>query len=127
MNQLRAPAPDKSTLVESVVRRTKDKHIAGDWAGHAAKIVQDKIYPALERQIALIKEMQKGAVHDAGVWRLPDGEAYYRASLKGWASTDKDPAEIHRLGLEVVADTTSKMDALMKAQGLTKGSVGQRL
>ena len=71
--------------------------------------------------------MQKGAGHDAGVWRLPDGEAYYRASLKSWASTDKEPAEIHRLGLEVVADTIAKLDGLMKTQGLTKGSVGQRL
>jgi len=89
--------------------------------------VRDKLYPALDRQIALIKEMQKGASHDAGVWRLPDGEAYYRASLKSWASTDKEPAEIHRLGLEVVADTIAKLDVLMKTQGLTKGSVGQRL
>jgi len=127
MNQLRAPAPDKSTLVESLVRRTREKHIAGDWSSPAAKIVKDKFYPALERQIALVKEMQKGAVHDAGVWRLPDGEAYYRASLKSWASTDKSPEEIHKLGLEVVADTTAKLDALMKTQGLTKGSVGQRL
>ena len=32
MNQLRAPAPEKSTLVESVVRRTREKHIGGDWS-----------------------------------------------------------------------------------------------
>ncbi len=127
MNQLRAPAADKSTLVESLARRTKEKQIAGNWSDASAKIVRDKFYPALERQIALIKEMQKSARHDAGVWRLRDGEAYYRASLKSWATTDKEPAEIHRLGLDVVADTTAKIDALMKAQGLTKGSVGQRL
>jgi uncharacterized protein (DUF885 family) len=111
----------------SLVRRTREKHISGDWNAAASKIIQEKVYPALERQIALVKEMQKSAVHDAGVWRLPDGEAYYRASLKSWATTDKEPAEIHRLGLEVVADTTARLDALMKTQGLTKGSVGQRL
>ncbi len=127
MNQLRAPAPEKSTLVESVVRRSREKHIAGDWSGPAARIVKEKFYPALERQITLVKEMQKRAAHDAGVWRLPDGEAYYRASLKNWATTDKSPQEIHRLGLEIVADSTAKIDALMKTQGLTKGSVGARL
>jgi len=127
MNQLRAPVADKSTLVESLARRTKEKQIPGDWSAASTKIVRDKFYPALEQQIALIKEMQKGASHDAGVWRLPDGDAYYRASLKSSATTDKEPAEIHRLGLEVVADTTAKIDALMKKQGLTKGSVGQRL
>jgi uncharacterized protein (DUF885 family) len=127
MNKLRAPAPDKSTMVESLVRRTKEKHISGDWSADASQIVKEKVYPALERQIALVNEMRKSAVHDAGVWRLPDGEAYYRASLKSWASTGTEPAEIHRLGLEVVANTTAKIDALMKKQGLTKGSVGQRL
>jgi len=127
MKDLRAPAPDKSSLVDSLVRRTKEKNIAGDWGGQAAKILKDKYYPALERQMALVAEMQKHAVHDAGVWRLPDGAAYYRASLKSWATTDKSPEEIHKLGLDVVADSTAKIDALMKTQGMTKGSVGDRL
>ncbi|HWY64094.1 MAG TPA: DUF885 family protein [Rhizomicrobium sp.] len=127
MNQLRAPAPEKSSLTESVVRRAKEKNIPGDWSGRAAKIVKDKFYPALERQIALVKDMQKHAVHDAGVWRLPDGEAYYRASLQNWATTDKSPQEIHKLGLQVVADTTAQLEVLMKAQGMTKGTVGERL
>jgi uncharacterized protein (DUF885 family) len=127
MKDLRAPAAEKSSLVESLVRRTKEKAIAGDWSGQAAKILKEKYYPALDRQIALVAEMRKHAVHDAGVWRLPDGAGYYRASLKSWATTDKSPEEIHKLGLEVVADSTAKIDALMKAQGLTKGSVGDRL
>jgi uncharacterized protein (DUF885 family) len=71
--------------------------------------------------------MQKHAVHDAGVWRLPDGEAYYRASLQSWATTDRSPADIHKLGLDVVADCIAQLDMLMKAQGMTKGSVGERL
>ena len=127
MKDLRAPAPEKSSLVDSLVRRTKEKNIAGDWGARAAKLLKEKYYPALERQIALVQEMQKHAVHDAGVWRLPDGAAYYKASLKSWATTDKSPEEIHKLGLDVVADSTSKIDALMKAQGMTKGSVGDRL
>ena len=71
--------------------------------------------------------MQKHAMHDAGVWRLPDGEAYYRDSLIYWATTGKSPAEIHQLGLDVVKDNAARIDALMKAQGMTKGSVGERL
>lgn len=127
MNDLRAPAAGASPLTESLVRRTKEKKIAGDWSGQAAKIVTDKVYPALERQIALVKELQKKAVHDAGAWRLPDGEAYYRASLKSWATTDMNPQEIHRLGLDIVRDHAAQIDAIMKAQGLTKGTVGERL
>ena len=127
MKDLRAPSPEKSSLTESLVRRAKEKNIAGDWGSQAVKILKDNYYPALDRQIALVREMQKHASHDAGVWRLPDGAAYYKASLKSWATTDKSPEEIHKLGLEVVADSTTKLDALMKAQGMTRGSVGDRL
>jgi uncharacterized protein (DUF885 family) len=127
MNQLRAPAPEKSTLTESLVRRTKDKKIAGDWAGPAAKIVKDKFYPALERQIALVKDTQKRATHDAGVWKLPEGEAYYRAALINWATTEMSPKNIHKLGLDIVADHTAKIDTIMKSHGMTKGTVGERL
>ena len=127
MQQLRAPAPEKSPLADSVARRAKAKNIAGDYAGQAAKIIKEKVYPALDRQIALVKEMQKHAVHDAGVWRLPQGADYYRASLRNWATTDKSPQEIHQLGLDVVKDHTARIDTIMKAQGMTKGTVGERL
>ena len=127
MEDAARPAPDKSPLTESLARRTKDKNIAGDWEAQAAKLVADKVYPALDRQIALVKEMQTKAMHDAGVWRLPDGEDYYRASLLNWATTDKSPDEIHQIGLDIVKDHTAQIDALMKKHGLTKGTVGERL
>ena len=124
---LRAPAPDKSSLTTSVVRRTGDKKIPGDYAQLATRVVKDKVYPALERQIAVVNDMQKTASHDAGVWRLPDGEAYYAASLVTWATTDKKPDEIHRLGLELVKEHTARIDALLQKIGMTQGTVGERM
>ena len=91
MRDLRAPAPEKSPLTASVVRRAKEKNLSGDYAQQASRVVQDQIYPALDRQIAVVTEMQKNASHDAGVWRLPDGDAYYAASLVFWATTGKKP------------------------------------
>jgi uncharacterized protein (DUF885 family) len=41
------------------------------------RIVAGKIYPALDRQMETLKSLQPKAVHDAGVWRLPNGEQYY--------------------------------------------------
>jgi uncharacterized protein (DUF885 family) len=127
MNGLRAPAPEKSSLATSLARRAAEKHIAGDWTGDAAKVIRDKVYPALDRQIALVQQMQKKATHDAGIWRLPKGADYYRASLTYWATTKDSPEEIHKLGLDVVADHTARIDAIMKKHGMTQGSVGQRL
>lgn len=127
LRDLRAPAPEKSPLTDSVVRRAKEKNISGDYAQQASRVVQQQIYPALDRQIAVITEMQRNATHDAGVWRLPDGEAYYAASLVIWATTGKQPDEIHRLGLELVKDHAARIDGLMRKIGMTEGTVGERL
>jgi uncharacterized protein (DUF885 family) len=127
MQDLRKAAPEKSSLTTSVERRAKEKNIPGDYAAQASSVVKSKIYPALDRQIALVTEMQKKASHDAGVWRLPQGEAYYASSLEIWATTGKKPTEIHELGLELVKDHTARIDALMQKIGMTQGTVGQRL
>jgi len=126
LSALRATPADKSVLVDSIVRRTKAKSIDGDWDARATKIYTDKVVPALDRQIALAKSLRAVASHDAGVWRLPDGEAYYRASVNFWTTTDLSGDEIHRTGLDLVAQLSDKADELMKAQGLTQGTVGQR-
>jgi uncharacterized protein (DUF885 family) len=124
---LRDIAVDKSVLVTSIAKRTKDKNIPGDWAGMASKIVAEKIYPALDRQIALVKEMRSHATHDAGVWKLPNGAQYYADSLTFWTTSTISPADIHQKGLEVVADYQKRIDEDMKKLGLTKGTVGERL
>jgi len=127
MTKLRATAPENAVLVTSVARRAKEKNIPGDYAGMAAKIVKEKVYPALDRQIALVKEMQAHATHDAGVWKLKDGYKYYADSLIFWTTSNKSPAEIHQMGLDVVKSYSSRIDDIMKQHGLTKGTVGQRL
>ena len=127
MTKLRSTAPEDAVLVTSLARRAKDKNIPGDYAGQAEKIVTEQVYPALDRQIALVREMQAHAVHDAGVWRLPDGESYYRDSLISWATSTMSPADIHQTGLDVVKKHQAQADAIMRAHGLTHGTVGERL
>lgn len=127
LNSLRSTPAEKSVMVESLARRTKEKNIPGDWEAQATKIVSEKVYPALDRQIALVKEMRSKATHDAGVWKLPKGRDYYTDSVTFWTTTSMPPEEIHRTGLQVVADYTARIDAEMKKQGLTQGTVGERL
>jgi uncharacterized protein (DUF885 family) len=126
LSNLRRPAAPDSTMVKSIVRRTGEKNIAGDWGAQATKILTDVVYPAYDRQIAAFNEMKPKSVHDAGVWRLPKGDMYYADSLVGWATTDLKPDEIHKIGLEVVADHTAKLDVLMKQNGYSQGTVGAR-
>src|SRR5436190_1443276 len=55
MRKLRNVPPETNTMVNSVVRRTKDKAIAGDWERRASNIVASSIYPALDRQITAME------------------------------------------------------------------------
>jgi len=127
MTALHDTPADKAVLVQSLVRRAHEKGLDGDYAGRATRIYVDKVVPALGRQIALMKELRAKAVHDAGVWRLPKGDAYYAVSLKSATTSDFTPAQVHQTGLDMVATLSARIDTLLKAQGIAEGTVGQRL
>ncbi len=114
-------------LVASLVSRTRAKGIAGDWEAKARKICEAEVAPAVARQIEALKGLRARAKPDAGVWKLPDGEAYYDWSLKVGTSTAMTPDEVHRLGVEQVKSIGATMDGLLRQQGLTKGTVGERM
>ena len=125
MKTLHAPA-DKSTLVSSVADRAKAKGITGDWTREATAVYEQKILPALDRQMALLESLKGKATHDAGVWRLPDGEAYYAQALQTRTTTTMTPAEVHKVGLDVTAELQARADVLFKKIGMTGGSVAER-
>jgi uncharacterized protein (DUF885 family) len=125
MKVLRAP-PEKSTLVTSLAERAKAKGVAGDWAAAATSAYQAKVVPALDRQIALLESLKPRAVHEAGCWRLPDGEAYYAQSLATQTTTNITPQEVHQMGLDVTKELSARADVLFRQIGYTKGTVGER-
>ncbi len=123
----RATKAAEQGLVTSLADRAKLAGLAGNWDTRATQIVEKAIYPALERQIAAFKKATENAPETAGVHRLPDGEAYYRYGLRLGTTTTLSPQEIHDVGQEQNRAIQSRMDAIMKAQGMTQGTVGERL
>jgi len=117
----------QSTLVQSIVRRTGAKSISGEWGPRVEKLVNDRVYPALQRQTDALKAALPKAGHEASVSRLPQGAQYYANSLNYITTTRMTADEIHRVGLAQVADLTARSDALLKAQGFTRGTVGERM
>jgi uncharacterized protein (DUF885 family) len=127
LRALRDKPPAASNLALSLDRRAKSAGLAGDWAGRASAIVAGEVQPALDRQIALLADLRAKASHDAGVWRLPLGETYYRQSLEQATTTTLSPKAVHALGLQKVAEISAALDVNLKAQGFSQGTVGQRL
>jgi uncharacterized protein (DUF885 family) len=126
LTKARAPA-DKALVVTSIARRAAEKGLGDRYGKDAAKIYNDKVLPALERQLAETKKLRAGAVHDAGVWRFKEGPAFYEAALHSTTTTQLSPEEVHKIGLDQGREISSRIDGLLKAQGLTQGSVGERI
>ena len=112
-------------LVTSLAKKAKD--IPGDHARRAAAIVEGKIAPAMDRQIAELTAHRAKATSEAGAWKLPDGEAYYAWALRAGTTSRMTPDEVHQMGQEQLKALFARMDTLLKAQGLTQGSVGARM
>jgi len=47
--------------------------------------------------------LQSIATNDAGLWRIPDGEAYYASILRRYTGTDLSADELHEMGITQVA------------------------
>lgn len=114
-------------LVTSLARRARQRGIAGDWTERAHKVCAAEVAPALERQIEVLKGLRAQATGDAGAWKLPDGSEYYRWALEVGTTTTMRPEEVHRLGLEQTRSLGAQMDVLLRKQGLTRGTVGERM
>lgn len=124
---LRDKAPGEFGLVTGYKAKLEAAKLPPGRGAQAEKLVADKLFPAIDRQRALVTELRARAVHDAGVWRLPDGEAYYTAAAEAATTTRLSGDEIHRIGLEQVAEISGRIDAILKAQGMRDGTVGARL
>ena len=117
----------QARLATALGRKVKEAGLSGDYETRAAAIVEKEVYPALAAQLATLKGLKAKAGHDAGVWRLPNGEAYYRWLLREGTTTSLSPEDVHNMGLEQNRAIEARMDGLLKAQGLTRGTVGERM
>jgi len=127
MHKLRDVAPEKSTMVESIVKRTREKVIAGDWERRATDLVAKSVYPAIDRQIALMEKLKPSTRAGDGAWRLTNGDAIYAEALRQATTTNFSPDEVHQMGLAQVAEISAEIDKILKGQGHSQGTVGERL
>ncbi len=126
MGKTRQPA-EQALVVQSLARRTAEKGQGDRYAIQARTIYDAEVLPALDRQIAYARQLRAKATHDAGVWKLREGAAYYPVALKANTTTSFSPDEVHRFGREQAAMLSARLDTLLKKQGYTKGTVGQRM
>jgi len=93
--------------------------------GEAA--IRDSVQPAYRKLLGffrteyLPKTRATVSAHD-----LPDGDAYYRATIREFTTLDLGPEEIHQIGLKQVAQIEAQMRQTMRDSGF-KGSFDEFL
>ncbi|HEX9932242.1 MAG TPA: DUF885 family protein [Allosphingosinicella sp.] len=127
LERLRATPAAQTTLVRSIARRAAAANLGGDHEARATQLVAGPIAAALDRQIAALRTIRRRATADAGVWKLPAGESYYAYALKANNTTTMTGEEVHQMGLDQVRDLHSQLDVLLRGQGYTRGTVGERI
>ncbi len=80
----------------------------------AEKALVSEVEPAYKTLIAYIKTLEAKADTRDGVWKLPDGEAFYNNALARTTTTHMTADEIHQLGLAEVERIHNEMRAIMK-------------
>ena len=123
-----AETPDQSAVLATFRKKMAGAGLSDDkLVDRVAQSMATKIIPALQRQVEELKQHRAVAKSDAGVWHFKDGDAYYRWVLKAGTTTNRTPEDIHQLGLDQVKSIQARMETIMQKQGLTGGTVGERM
>jgi uncharacterized protein (DUF885 family) len=85
--------------------------------------IEHVVVPAYRRLIDTCAHLESVATDDDGVWKLPDGAAYYAYRLKSSTTTDLPPDSIHAIGLREVDRIEGEMRAILSARGYPPGDL----
>ncbi|MEM7665780.1 MAG: DUF885 domain-containing protein [Pseudomonadota bacterium] len=106
---------------------TSDLEAATTASRQALGIVNDRVIPALQRQLDELKAQRAVAQSSAGMWAQPQGEEWYSWATSASTTTSLSPDEIHQQGLDELAELHGRMDPILKEIGYTTGTVGERM
>jgi uncharacterized protein (DUF885 family) len=101
VEKLEAPDADKKRLLD---------------AGIAA--MQGPMRNGINGMIAVIEALRPQSPGPHGVWKLPNGDEYYKSQIEFWTTVPGLTAdEIHNTGLAEVARIRGEMEAIMRKVG----------
>ncbi len=123
--------PAENPLVTTLPDRLKEAGLSDsaqeEILAEAEKIVTEGVIPGYEKLIAQQKALLPKTNSDAGIYRIPHGEEIYASAVKSNTTTDFTADDLHETGLSEVARIEIAMDKILIGQGLTDGSVSERV
>lgn len=87
----------------------------------------DRVYPAYQKLIDYFDGLLPKTTTDDGVWKLPEGEAFYAYALRKSTTTTLKPDEVHDLGVREVARIEAEMRAILDGNGFAGRPIGEAM
>lgn len=100
-----------------VTNATITQEAADALIARAEAALVSAVGPAYQAAVEELTRQQLNATADDGIWKLPDGAAYYDTRLKAMTTTDLTAEEIHQIGLDEIARIHEEMRAIMVQVG----------
>jgi uncharacterized protein (DUF885 family) len=98
--------------IDSLSDKTKNELISN------AEVALLKVFqPAYLKLIEVVKETEALATEESGIWKLPQGEEYYKVSLKNTTTTEMTPQEIFDVGMSEIDRIHIEMEKIAENVG----------
>jgi len=132
LHNIRDPKMDENPLVKDFYAKVDaldalESDQKDDLKAQMVKQMNEVVLPAYDRYLAVFNELLPQSTTDAGVWKLPDGEAYYQSRIKAMTTTDYSAEELHQLGLSEVGRIVAEMAAILQTEGYGNQTVGEAM
>jgi uncharacterized protein (DUF885 family) len=88
--------------------------------------VERHVRPADARYLEAIRAYLPATREEPGLCALPDGEERYAAKVKGYTSLDVTPDELHRIGIEELAEIEARRRTIARAAGFGDDTAAYR-
>jgi len=121
-NPLLTTLPEKIEKIDTI-----SDEMRTDLYRQVTVAVETKIIPMYEDMISIFESLLDDTNHDAGIWRLPEGDQIYRNALQSNNSTTLSADEIHNIGLSEVDRIEIEMQKILESEGYSEGSLVSRI
>ncbi len=121
-NPLVTTLPAKLEKIEGLTAAERQAFVT-----RAEALVASEVIPGYQAMIKLFDDMRPEASHDAGIWRIPDGDRIYAAALQSNTTTNLSADEIHALGVSEVERIELEMMSILDAQGIQGATLAERI
>ncbi len=122
---------EQNPLYTSFLERAEEAHLNEKarkrWGKSVITAIKNSVLPPYQELGEYLHNLLEKAGDDDGVWKLPEGEAYYAFLLRMHTTTEMSADEIHQLGLQEVDRLTEAIQKILQTEGLSAEEPGLQL